>query len=89
MRSKLQIFDHTKRPQRSRLFEHQKPGHVKAKLAIFDSKLSSSTSRSTMNTVPSNKSEIAGRNIERAFSSEGQSGNTKKLVSKAAARKNS
>ena len=89
MRSKLQIFDHTKRPQRSRLFEHQKPGHVKAKLAIFDSKLSTSTSRSTMNTAPSNKSETAGRNIERALSSEGQSANTKKLAGKVAARKNS
>lgn len=43
VRSKLQIFDHTKRPQRSRLLDHQKPGHVKAKLAIFDSKFSSNT----------------------------------------------
>ena len=89
MRSKLQIFDHTKRPQRSRLFEHQKPGHVKAKLAIFDSKLSTSTSRSTMNTAPSNKSETAGRNIEGAWSSEGPSGNMKKLAAKVVARKNS
>ena len=45
VRSKLQLFDHTKRPQRSRLLDHQKPGHVKAKLAIFDSKYSSNMNK--------------------------------------------
>ena len=37
------MFDHTKRPQRSRLLD-QKPGHVKAKLAIFDGKITSNSS---------------------------------------------
>ena len=36
------MFDHTKRPQRSRLLD-QKPGHVKAKLAIFDGKITSNS----------------------------------------------
>ena len=45
VRSKLQLFDHTKKPQRSRLLDHQKPGHVKAKLAIFDAKLTSNSKK--------------------------------------------
>lgn len=47
VRSKLQLFDHTKRPQRSRLVDPQKPGHVKAKLAIFDAKCSSKMEHSS------------------------------------------
>ena len=46
VRSKLQIFDHTKKPPRSRLLDHQKQGHVKAKLAIFDSKLPTHSKKS-------------------------------------------
>ena len=43
----MQIFDHTKRPQRTRLLDNQKPGHVKAKLALFDSNVSSYSKKGT------------------------------------------
>ena len=82
VRSKLQIFDHTKRPQRSRLLDHQNPGLVKAKLAIFDSKYSSNT-RNGLNLVPNNIDTQAKCNdIRTSKSASSEIINVKQIIEK-------